>query len=155
MHKYACLILNYHLELHGVFRTCLYDCANHPVCIVLHCFKSTTGLLRTVSDIEAEQINSSSIIVSFHAPPSLLGVPVKYYSITISSTDLLMNDSLITNSTTEILRLPNACIEYWITISAWNDVGQGDPSTFTVILAARKIISFTSVLNTHSNTIVL
>lgn len=112
------------------------EVCNLPLFLLLLLF--TTGLLSAVSDINTEQINSSSIVLSFKAPPTLLGVPINHYAITISSTDLQMNHSLITNSTRVVLHLQDVCSKYWISISSWNDVGEGETTTFSTVLNACK-----------------
>ena len=90
------------------------------------------GLLNTVSNLQAVQLNSSSLTISYTPPNTLDGVPIRNYSIEIS---IPSNNTYKRkySTTAENITIPvhNPCYEYLINVSAWNDVGQGNCTSIT------------------------
>jgi hypothetical protein len=79
------------------------------------------GALTAVSNVSMSYVNSTTIIVSYTAPPTLVGVLISNYSIYISAT----NEFHWTETESIQLTLDNPCINYTLEISAWNSAGQG------------------------------
>ncbi len=99
----------------------------------MFCTIFSAGLLDVVSDLKADCVNSTSIEVSFNPPSTLDGVPIRNYTIDISSNDTGIIDSFTITGTMAVLTKLNSCDNYNIVniaVAAWNDVGRGISQQF-------------------------
>lgn len=78
-------------------------------------------------NLQAVWLNSSSLQVSFHPPTTLDGVPITNYTISLSpSSGIGDNVSLTTESLLTVVNDLSWCFSYNVTVSAWNNVGEGN-----------------------------
>ena len=88
------------------------------------------GTLSTVSEVTAIQVNSSTIELSYNAPPTLIGIPISNYSIYTSSN----NETIWTTKENLQLTINDSCTNHTIEIAAWNSVGKGDTYYLPLII---------------------
>lgn len=77
--------------------------------------------MSAVTDVTNVQVNSSTIELSYTAPPTLDGIPISNYSIDISNN----NEIYWTTENNIQLTFADPCTNYTVEISAWNTVGKG------------------------------
>ncbi|XP_019855879.1 PREDICTED: uncharacterized protein LOC109584545 isoform X2 [Amphimedon queenslandica] len=87
------------------------------------------GLLSKVT-ATVTQINSTTLLLKYEAPDTLTGVPILYYNIVISPTDVSVN---ITDTQYK-LYLNEFCSTYNISITPWNIVGKGNTTMVSGII---------------------
>ena len=76
------------------------------------------------------QINSTTLLLKYEAPYTLMGVPVLYYNILISPIDISVN---ITD-TQYYLYLNEFCSTYNVNVTPWNIVGKGNTTMLSGII---------------------
>ena len=76
------------------------------------------------------QINSTTLLLKYEAPYTLTGIPILYYNILISPTDMSVN---ITD-TQYNLYLNEFCSTYNVSITPWNIVGKGNTTMLSGII---------------------
>ena len=89
-----------------------------------------TGKLGIVQETQLVQLNSTVLQLSYTSPFTLVGVPINFYLITITSSDQATNVTINTTATEILYSPPNICTDYLLEIAAWNRVGKGE-SYFT------------------------
>ena len=85
-----------------------------------------TGKLGIVQEAQLVQLNSTVLQLSYTPPFTLVGVPINFYLITISSSDQTTNITINTTDTELLYSPPNICTDYLLQLSAWNSVGGGE-----------------------------
>ena len=88
------------------------------------------GLLEAPMDVNVEGISLESVAVSWSPPVTLDGVPILQYSVYTTSRGI--SEQFNTTETNIVLGRPHASTTYQI--SAWNEVGEGNASTFGEIM---------------------
>jgi hypothetical protein len=108
------------------------------------------GVLTTVTNVSLSRVNSSTISISYVAPPTLVGIPISNYSIFINIT----NEIYWSEDENFQITLYNACFNYTLEICAWNAVGQGAPYYQSVLIhevpVASKIPNNSTITFTNS-----
>ena len=104
-----------------------------------------------MSDVMLEQHNSTTLRLRFTAPFTLLGVPINFYSIQITSADLHTNKTRMISGTEFFYEPPDICTSYSFEIAAWNAVGKGDNTSVDGTLDKGTTITH-AVHATHSHT---
>ena len=79
-----------------------------------------------MKDVQLVQINSTTLQLSYTPPYTLIGVPINFFSITITSSDQATNITINTTDTELLYSPPNICTDYLLNIAAWNRVGRGN-----------------------------
>ena len=90
------------------------------------CIPACTGKLGIVQETQLVQLNSTVFQLSYTPPFTLVGVPINFYLITITSSDQATNVTINTNATEILYSPPNICTDYLLEIAAWNKVGKGE-----------------------------
>ena len=90
--------------------------------IILH----KTGTLGVVGDVQLVQYNSTTLQLTYSPPFTLVGVPINFFTITITSSDQVTNVTINTTATELLYSLPNICTNYLLDIAACNRVGKGE-----------------------------
>ena len=90
-----------------------------------------TGQLGAVGSLKYNFINSTSLNITWSAPYTLDGVDILGYNITITDADTVLytrftQDTQFVISNTD----GDPCIELMLTVSAYNEVGDGDKLSF-------------------------
>ena len=88
------------------------------------------GLLEAPTDVSVEGISLESVAVSWSHPFTLDGVPILQYSVYTTSQGV--SEQFNTTETNITLGRPRASTTYQI--SAWNEVGEGNATTFGEIM---------------------
>ncbi|XP_019855868.1 PREDICTED: uncharacterized protein LOC109584541 [Amphimedon queenslandica] len=96
------------------------------------------GLLSNVT-ATVTQINSTTLLLKYEAPYTLTGIPILYYTIVISTTDMSVN---ITD-TQYNLYLNEFCSTYNISITPWNIVGKGNTTMLSGIILYQTAVTTT------------
>ena len=81
-------------------------------------------------DVNVEEISLESVAVFWSPPFTLDGVPILQYSVYTTSQGI--SEQFNTTETNIVLRRP--CSRTTYQISAWNEVGEGNATTFGEIL---------------------
>ena len=79
-----------------------------------------------VQDVQLVQFNSTTLQLTYSPPFTLVGVPINFFTITITSSDQATNVTINTTDTELLYSPPNICTDYLLDIAAWNRVGRGD-----------------------------
>ena len=85
-----------------------------------------TGKLGLVQEAQLVQLNSTVFQLSYTPPLTLIGVPIDYFTIMITSLDQATNVTINTTATELLYSPPNICTDYQLQLSAWNRVGRGE-----------------------------
>ena len=72
------------------------------------------------------QLNGTTLQLSYTPPFTLVGVPINFYLITITSSDQATNITINTTDSELLYSPPNICTDYLLDIAAWNKVGKGE-----------------------------
>ena len=84
------------------------------------------GKLGNVQNVQLMQLNGSTLQLSYTPPFTLVGVPINFFTITITSLDQATDVTINTTDTDLLYSPPNICIDYLLQLSAWNNVGGGE-----------------------------
>ena len=75
------------------------------------------------------EIGVESMILSWDAPLTLTGIPILQYTVYIIS----QRHTETVNTTETSITLERSCTNTAYQISAWNEVGEGDTTTYGII----------------------
>ena len=100
------------------------------------------GLLKSVRDLNATIINSTTVLISWSPPFTLDGVPILGYNVTISTSCSGENETLSVEGDTtmlyysiESIRMvidhPDPDSNFTVTVVSANMLGAGEPATIT------------------------
>ena len=79
-----------------------------------------------MGDVQLVQYNSTTLQLTYTPPFTLIGVPIYFFSITITSSDQSTNITINTTATELLYSPPNICTDYLLDIAAWNRLGRGE-----------------------------
>ena len=79
-----------------------------------------------MQDVQLVQINNTTLQLNYTPPFTLVGVPINFFTITITSSDQTTNVTINTTATGLLYSPPNICTDYLLDIAAWNKVGRGN-----------------------------
>ena len=79
-----------------------------------------------MEDVQLVQINGTTLQLTYSPPFTLVGVPINFFTITITSSDQKTNVTINTTATELLYSPPNICTDYLLEIAAWNRVGKGE-----------------------------
>ena len=82
-------------------------------------------------------INSTTLLVSYEQPTSLLGVPILFYSITVVTVHTMdIIGTANTTNTSVYIDLDKAyiCSQLELMVSGWNEVGGGQIAKISALL---------------------
>lgn len=92
-------------------------------------------MLGEVEDLAVETINSTTLLVSFNEPFSLLGVPILFYTIAAIPIDTMDIISSTNSTETSVhISLYNVCSKHELIVSGWNEVGEGQIAKALAVL---------------------
>ena len=87
-----------------------------------------------MQDVQLVQINSTTLQLTYSPPFTLIGVPINFFTITITSSDQATSITINTTATELLYSPPDICTDYLLDIAAWNRVGRGDSYLINTIV---------------------
>ena len=95
-----------------------------------------TGLLESVSNIDVNRVNSTTVLISWSPPFTLEGVPILGYNVTITNTTSGENETMLVEDTTLLYSIdhPDSENNFAVTVIPINEVGAGQPATLVFSL---------------------
>ena len=96
------------------------------------------GLLEAPTDVDVEADSRKNIRVSWRPPFTLDDVPILHYSVYVTNQGV--SEQI---NTTETITLRQPCASTTYSISAWNEVGEGNTTTFGEKIFALKLSQLT------------
>ena len=82
-------------------------------------------------------INSTTLLVTYEEPVSLLGVPILFYSIvviTVHTMDIISTTNSTNTSVYVDLDKVHICSQLELMVSGWNEVGEGHIAKISAML---------------------
>ena len=97
-----------------------------------------SGVLKSVSNLNATIINSTTVLISWSPPFTLEGIPILGYNVTITNTTSSeKNETLQVEGDTTMLYYsidhsdPDCDSNFTVTVVSVNILGAGEPATIT------------------------
>ena len=75
------------------------------------------GKLGNVQNVQLMQLNGSTLQLSYTPPFTLVGVPINFFTITITSLDQATDVTINTTDTELLYSPPNICTDYLLQLS--------------------------------------